>query len=114
MSPASDGGRILTLGGKSFWFLVVLLCAFDSITPLKSLANDFPSRIRHRYGRVQLTDNDRRFFIQLYRWFPSVLNAITIVQPETLLLSVPRTSSDMPKVKLGNIGDEGRREWAVK
>jgi hypothetical protein len=25
------------------------------------------------------------FFIQLYRWFPSVLNAITIVRPETLL-----------------------------
>jgi len=36
-------------------------------------------------GRVQWTDSDRRFFIQLYRWFPSVLNAITIVQPETLL-----------------------------
>jgi hypothetical protein len=28
-------------------------------------------------GRVQLTDRDRLFFIQLYRWFPSVLNAIT-------------------------------------
>jgi transposase InsO family protein len=36
-------------------------------------------------GRVQLTDSDRLFFIQLYRWFPSVLNAITIVRPETLL-----------------------------
>ena len=36
-------------------------------------------------GRVQLTDSDRLFFIQLYRWFSSVLNAITIVQPETLL-----------------------------
>ena len=36
-------------------------------------------------GRVQLTDSDRVFFIQLYRWFPSVLNAITIVRPETLL-----------------------------
>jgi len=29
----------------------------------------------------------RLFFIQLYRWFPSVLNAITIVRPETLLRS---------------------------
>jgi hypothetical protein len=29
-------------------------------------------------------------------------------------LCVPKTSSGMPKVKLGNIGDEGRREWAVK
>jgi hypothetical protein len=36
-------------------------------------------------GRVQLTDSDRLFFIQLYRWFPSVLNAITMVRPETLL-----------------------------
>jgi len=26
-------------------------------------------------GRVQLTDSDRLFFIQLYRWFPSVLSA---------------------------------------
>jgi hypothetical protein len=34
-------------------------------------------------------------------------------QPQPLLC-VPRTSSDMPKVKLGNIGDGGRREWAVK
>ena len=36
-------------------------------------------------GRVQLSDSDRLFFIQLYRWFPSVLNAITIVRAETLL-----------------------------
>ena len=36
-------------------------------------------------GRVQLTNSDRLFFIQLYRWFPSVLNAIRIVRPETLL-----------------------------
>ena len=36
-------------------------------------------------GRVRLTNSDRLFFIQLYRWFPSVLNAITIIQPETLV-----------------------------
>jgi hypothetical protein len=36
-------------------------------------------------GRVQLTNSDRWFFIQLYRWFPSVLNAITIIQPKTLV-----------------------------
>jgi hypothetical protein len=35
---------------------------------------------RKARGRVQLTDSDRLFFIQLYRWFPSVLNAITIVR----------------------------------
>ena len=32
-------------------------------------------------GRVRLTNSDRLFFIQLYRWFPSVLKAITIVRP---------------------------------
>ena len=30
-------------------------------------------------GRVRLTNGDRWVFIQLYRWFPSVLKAITIV-----------------------------------
>jgi hypothetical protein len=27
----------------------------------------------------------RLFFIQLYRWFPSILKAMTIIRPETLL-----------------------------
>jgi hypothetical protein len=36
-------------------------------------------------GRVQLTNSDRLFFIQLYRWFPSVLKAITIIRPETVV-----------------------------
>ena len=36
-------------------------------------------------GRVRLKNGDRLFFIQLYRWFPSILKAITIVRPETLV-----------------------------
>jgi len=40
-------------------------------------------RIVHR--RVRLTNSDRVFFIQLYRWFPSVLNVITVIGPETLV-----------------------------
>ena len=36
-------------------------------------------------GRVEFTDSERLFFIQLYRWFPSVLNAIKIIRPETLV-----------------------------
>jgi hypothetical protein len=35
-------------------------------------------------GRVRLTNNDRWFFIQLYRWFPSILKVLTIIRPETL------------------------------
>ena len=40
-------------------------------------------RIVHR--RVRLTNSDRIFFIQLYRWFPSILQVLTIVRPETLV-----------------------------
>ena len=36
-------------------------------------------------GRVEFTNSDRLFFIQLYRWFPSVLKVITIIRPETLV-----------------------------
>src|SRR5207245_308026 len=40
---------------------------------------------RRLHGRVRLTHNDRWFFIQLYRWFPSILKVLTIIQPETLV-----------------------------
>src|SRR5271156_799888 len=36
-------------------------------------------------GRVRLTNHDRRFFIQLYRWFPSILQVFTIIRPKTLV-----------------------------
>src|ERR1035437_1428847 len=36
-------------------------------------------------GRVRLTNNDRWFLIQLYRWFPSILHVLTIIRPETLV-----------------------------
>ena len=39
---------------------------------------------RQVQGRARLTNNDRWFFIQLYRWFPSILNVLTIVRPETI------------------------------
>src|SRR5205807_7260557 len=35
--------------------------------------------------RVQLTNGDRLFLVMLYRWFPSILKAITIIRPETLV-----------------------------
>jgi hypothetical protein len=36
-------------------------------------------------GRVQLTNSDRWIFVQLYRWFPSLLQVLTIIRPETLV-----------------------------
>src|SRR6202140_1812513 len=36
-------------------------------------------------GRPWLTNNDRWFFLQMYRWFPSILKVGRIIQPETLV-----------------------------
>jgi transposase InsO family protein len=40
---------------------------------------------RGLHGRVRLTNHDRWFFIQLYRWFPPILRVLTIMRPETLV-----------------------------
>ena len=40
---------------------------------------------RKMSGRVQLTNSDRWFFVQLYRSFPAILRVLTIIQPETLV-----------------------------
>ena len=36
-------------------------------------------------GQVRLTNGDRWFLVQLYRLFPSVLQALTVIRPETLV-----------------------------
>src|ERR1700694_1280538 len=36
-------------------------------------------------SRPWLTNNDRWFFLQMYRWFPSILKVVRIIQPETLV-----------------------------
>src|SRR5882757_11500980 len=40
---------------------------------------------RRLHGRVRLTNHDRWFFIQLDHWFPSILQVLTIIRPETLV-----------------------------
>jgi hypothetical protein len=70
-----------------------LLTLFTSPFKSKSRLEAENAALRHQLtvlrrkvrGRVQLTNGDRLFFIQLYRWFPSVLKAITIIRPETLV-----------------------------
>src|SRR6476659_6849351 len=41
--------------------------------------------LRKMRGRPWLTNNNRWFFIQLYRWFPAILKVLTIIRPETLV-----------------------------
>jgi transposase InsO family protein len=40
---------------------------------------------RQARGRIRLTNLDRLFLVQLYRWFPPILQVLTIVQPETVI-----------------------------
>ena len=42
--------------------------------------------------RPRLTNNDRWFLVQLYRWFPSTLQVLTIIRPETLVRASGRLS----------------------
>ena len=51
---------------------------------------------RRLRGRVRLTNQDRWFLIQLYRWFPSILQVLTIIRPETLVrwLSLSQIKSE--------------------
>src|SRR5450756_2171152 len=77
--------------------MIGLLCLFLALvaSPFKSKSRleAENAALRHQLivlrrkvqGSVRLTNNDRWFFIQLYRWFPSILQVLTIVQPETLV-----------------------------
>src|SRR3982074_2740530 len=45
-------------------------------------------------GRVPLTNNDRWFFIQLYRWFPSILQVLAVVRSGTLATGAGRRAHE--------------------
>ena len=40
---------------------------------------------RQARGRIHLRNLDRLFLVQLYRWFPSILRVLAIIQPETVI-----------------------------
>jgi hypothetical protein len=77
--------------------MIALLCFFMTLfaSPFKSrgrlkaenaaLRHQLIVLRRRARGRAQLTNGDRLFLVQLYRWFPSVLKAITIIRPETVV-----------------------------
>ena len=72
-----------------------LFCFVMAVSPFKSKSSlEAENAVRRHQlivlrrqvqGRTRLTNNDRWFFIQLYRRFPSILNVLTIVRPETLV-----------------------------
>jgi hypothetical protein len=72
------------------WFvLAVLASPLESKSRLEAenavLRHQLIVLRRKVRGRAELTNNDRWFLVQMYRWFPSILTVVTIVQPETLV-----------------------------
>jgi hypothetical protein len=73
--------------------LFFLLTLFASPFKSKSRLEAENAALRHQLGllrrmapgRVQITNSDRLFLIQLYRWFPSILKAMVVIRPETLV-----------------------------
>jgi hypothetical protein len=88
--------------------MIALLCFFLTLfaSPFKSkrrleaenalLRRQLIILRRKVRGRVHLTNGDRLFLVQLYRWLPSVLNAIAII---------PRPSSAGIGPASGDIGN---------
>ena len=76
-----------------FALLCFVLAVLASPFELKSRLEAENVALRHQLivlrrkvqGWVRLTNNDRWFFIQLYRWFPSILQVLTIIRPKTLV-----------------------------
>ena len=67
-------------------FLVLVASPFKTKSRLEAenaaLRHQLIVLRRKMQGRVRLTNSDRWFFIQLYRWFPSILKVLTIIRPE--------------------------------
>src|SRR6202040_962998 len=75
--------------GLLCFVLAVLASPFKSKSRLEAenaaLRHQLIVLRRKLHGRVRLTNNDRWFLIQLYRWFPSIQQVLTIIRPETLV-----------------------------
>ena len=75
--------------GLLLFVLAVLVSPFKSRLRLEAenavLRHQLNVLRRRLHGRARLTNSDRWFFIQLYRWFPSILQVLTIIRPETLV-----------------------------
>jgi len=75
--------------GLLYFVLAVVALPFKSKLRLEAenavLRHQLIVLRRTLHGRVRLKNHDRWFFIQLYRWFPAILEVLTIIRPETLV-----------------------------
>src|SRR5246127_135205 len=75
--------------GLLCFVVAVLASAFKSKVRLEAenatLRHQLVVLRRKVKGRAHQTNNDRWFLVQMYRWFPLILEVVTIVRPETLV-----------------------------
>src|SRR3954462_11332060 len=69
---------------------------------------------RKSRGRVRLRNADRWFFVQLYRMFPSILQAFHIIHPETLVRWHRAGFRSYWRWKSGNSGGRPQIELALQ
>src|SRR6266436_682999 len=75
---------------RFIWFILAVLASLFKSKIRLEVEN---AALRHQLivlrrtlrGRVQFTNHDRWFFVELYRWFPSILTVLTIIRPATLV-----------------------------
>src|SRR6476659_9553348 len=71
--------------GLLFFLLRLLLSPFRPISRLEAenaaLRGQLIVLQRQVPGRVEFTNSDRLFFLQVYRWFPSIVEAMTTIRP---------------------------------
>jgi hypothetical protein len=98
-----------------FFVFAVLAAPFKSKSRLEAenaaLRHQLIVLRRKVHGRVRLTNNDRWFFIQLYRRFPSILKVLTITQafpwhknPQYLIRDRDRVYGDIVTLRLCAMG----------
>src|ERR1700741_341796 len=101
--------------------MVALICFVLAVLALpfksKSRLEAENAALRHQLivlrrkvrGRAQLSNNDRWFFVQLYRWFPSIRQ----MSVENLLWGAPRIPGEL--LKLGfEIAQSSVAKYMVK
>jgi hypothetical protein len=89
VDDAPESPKLAEMIGLLCFVVAVLASPFKSKIRLEAenatLRHQLVVLRRKPEGRARLTNNDRWFFVQLYRWFPSILPALIIIRPKTLV-----------------------------
>src|SRR5215470_12566319 len=69
---------------------------------------------RRLQGRIRLTNHDRWFLIQLYRWFRSILSVLTIVRPASAGAAPGGVGGKRPALSISRMTSKRQSDDALK